>query len=362
MQQGPYLPVLDRSAAAASERTHRDLPFRFTGKASEYFRIWIVNTLLTVVTLGIYSAWAKIRTKQYFYRNTWLDGSSFDYLAKPIPILKGRIIAAAALGSLVATQTYSPKLYFGLLLVYMLATPWVVVKALAFNARNSAYRNIRFAFVGRSGEAFGVYLGMLLFHLVTCGLGFPYVEWRMTGFFIKRHLFGDLEFGWASRSGDYYRVYLLALALSLPVYVALFYFGFSAARGASAGEAENEFATAMVPMLLVGYGFLLIPGALVRARIANLVYGGMHIGPHTLSSKQEWGPLLKLYLTNALGILVSLGLLIPWAKIRLAAYRTSCLTLHAEGDLTAEALFEDNPNAVGEGLSDLGDFDLGIGT
>ena len=30
----------------------------FTGKASEYFGIWIVNVLLTILTLGIYSAWA----------------------------------------------------------------------------------------------------------------------------------------------------------------------------------------------------------------------------------------------------------------------------------------------------------------
>ncbi len=28
---------------------------RFSGNASEYFKIWIVNTALTVVTLGIYS-------------------------------------------------------------------------------------------------------------------------------------------------------------------------------------------------------------------------------------------------------------------------------------------------------------------
>ncbi|MGL4233375.1 MAG: DUF898 family protein, partial [Casimicrobium sp.] len=27
-------------------------PFRFTGTGSEYFKIWIVNILLTIVTLG----------------------------------------------------------------------------------------------------------------------------------------------------------------------------------------------------------------------------------------------------------------------------------------------------------------------
>ena len=53
------------------------MPFRFHGQAGEYFRIWIVNICLTVITLGIYSAWAKVRRKRYFYSNTQLNVSSF---------------------------------------------------------------------------------------------------------------------------------------------------------------------------------------------------------------------------------------------------------------------------------------------
>jgi HAE1 family hydrophobic/amphiphilic exporter-1 len=37
----------------------RFLPLRFTGSGSEYFRIWIVNLLLTLVTLGIFS-WRRL--------------------------------------------------------------------------------------------------------------------------------------------------------------------------------------------------------------------------------------------------------------------------------------------------------------
>jgi uncharacterized membrane protein YjgN (DUF898 family) len=36
------------------------VPFEFTGKAGEYFGIWIVNVSLTLLTLSIYSAWAKV--------------------------------------------------------------------------------------------------------------------------------------------------------------------------------------------------------------------------------------------------------------------------------------------------------------
>ena len=67
-------------------------PFTFTGTGREYFGIWIVNILLTILTLGIYSAWAKVRRTRYFYGNTRLAGASFDYHARPVQILIGRIV------------------------------------------------------------------------------------------------------------------------------------------------------------------------------------------------------------------------------------------------------------------------------
>ena len=44
-----------------------------SGAAGVYFRIWIVNLFFTLITFGIYSAWAKVRKKKYFYGSTRLD-------------------------------------------------------------------------------------------------------------------------------------------------------------------------------------------------------------------------------------------------------------------------------------------------
>ena len=43
---------------------------KFHGDGGNYFAIWLVNIFLSVITLGIYSAWAKVRTYRYFYGNT----------------------------------------------------------------------------------------------------------------------------------------------------------------------------------------------------------------------------------------------------------------------------------------------------
>ena len=73
-------------------------PVSFTGTGAEYFKIWIVNLALTIVTLGVYSAWAKVRRLQYFYRHTRLAGAGFDYHGDPIAILKGRIVGLVLFG------------------------------------------------------------------------------------------------------------------------------------------------------------------------------------------------------------------------------------------------------------------------
>ena len=103
------------------------VPLRFTGQAGEYFRIWIVNVCLSILTLGIYSAWAKVGRKKYFYGNTLLDDAAFEYLADPKAILKGRLIVVAAfvvvglIGNMLKTNAIP--------LVYLAVLPYVVIKA-----------------------------------------------------------------------------------------------------------------------------------------------------------------------------------------------------------------------------------------
>ena len=56
---------MDTSGSVTGE-TAVSMPVEFSGRGGEYFRIWIVNLVLTILTFGIYSAWAKVRTKRYF--------------------------------------------------------------------------------------------------------------------------------------------------------------------------------------------------------------------------------------------------------------------------------------------------------
>ncbi|MDI1297559.1 YjgN family protein [Methylotenera sp.] len=184
-------------------------PVVFTGKAGEYFGIWIVNLLLSIVTLGIYSAWAKVRRKKYFYNNTLVDGVGFDYHANPINILKGRIIAFVLFVIYSVVSGMNPA--FGLLMAFILflALPWIIVRGMMFNARNSSYRGLRFDFNGTYGQAIKVFIGYTLLIIVTLGLAIPFVAQRTHKFVITGHKFGVSNFKMEALVRSFYKIYLI---------------------------------------------------------------------------------------------------------------------------------------------------------
>ena len=147
----------------------RILPFEFRGDGFEYFKIWIVNLLLTIITLGIYSAWAKVRNHRYFYSNLYLEGHSFRYLASPWVILRGRIIAVVTLIIFSFVSQTFPLVGLGLTVLLLIAIPYIVNSSIAFTQRNSSYKNIQFRFHGDYWGAVMVIYVWPLLGILTLG-------------------------------------------------------------------------------------------------------------------------------------------------------------------------------------------------
>jgi Predicted membrane protein len=120
----PELPVMNSpSLFGETEQADvlgRNYHFRFKGNASEYFGIWIVNILLTIVTLGLYAPWAKVRRLRYFYGNTWVFQRRFDFTGLPTKILVGRIIALVVYGGFSFAAKYSWEAFLaGFVLIFL---------------------------------------------------------------------------------------------------------------------------------------------------------------------------------------------------------------------------------------------------
>ncbi|MGH8075745.1 MAG: YjgN family protein, partial [Lysobacter sp.] len=185
---------------------------QFTGRAGEYFGIWFVNLLLSILTLGIYSAWAKVRTERYFYANTSLAGANFEYLASPIAILKGRLMAYAVVIALGVSSKFSPGLYLLLAMCVGLLLPALIVWSLRFRARNSAWRGLSFRFDNGAGEAYGPFLLWTWLSSITVSLLYPVMKQRQHQFVVQGHRLGTERFSFYGESGSYYGPYAIAVA------------------------------------------------------------------------------------------------------------------------------------------------------
>src|SRR5690606_35454791 len=168
----------------------RHEPFTFTGTGREYFGVWIVNVLLTIVTLGIYSAWAKVRRMRYFHGNTRLAGGSFDYHARPVQILVGRIIVLVIIVAYNLAVNFVPIVGGVIGVAFLFAIPWFVMRGLRFRARVTSYRNVRFDFTGGYGGAFLAYLLGGLLTWGSLGLLAPIASQWMW-----RYTLGNLRYG-----------------------------------------------------------------------------------------------------------------------------------------------------------------------
>lgn len=385
----------------------RVIPFQFTGKGLEYFRIWIVNLCLTVATLGIYSAWAKVRNLCYFYGNTWLDEHSFDYLADPVKILKGRLIAVAFLVIYSLSWQFYPRAGMLLLAVGLFLIPFILVAAAAFNMRYSSYRNIRFYMERDYAGAYRMFLVPLGLILLLTWAGYslldftellteiedeegntievsksdflpslllfavtpfiPYLDYVRARFIVSHAHYGRKRAQFGAGIWGFYRIYIIALLLFFAitflaaVFISLVIGVYVMLTGTQDAQSMAEH---WFPLLVIGliffYMMLFLANGYLGARRRNLIYGNTSFDGIRLHSNLKVLPLSWLYLSNTVAIILSLGMLIPWAKVRMARYVAACTELEAKSldDITAAS--DEERGALGEEMADSFDIDIGL--
>jgi uncharacterized membrane protein YjgN (DUF898 family) len=335
----------------------------FRGDSKEYFRIWIVNLALTILTLGIYSAWAKVRKQRYFYSSTVLAGSSFGYHGDPLRILKGRMIAAALFGLYFFSGRISAYgTPFAIALVAVL-TPWLVVKSRMFSMRVTSWRGLRFDFAEDYGGAYRALLGWLLLGLVSFGLLMPRFNRERYRFIVTRSRFGQAAFECNPGIGRFYKTAFAAAGMAVVIGMCG---GFIVAMiGAALADGGQKSASSVwvtfLPLLMY---VVILPVVLgyTQSRNLNEVFEHTSIGPHRLHCNLSASRLIGIYFTNLLGMVFTLGLYTPWAQLRLARYRLECLELEVRGSLDDFVAARDTavPAAAGEELTSFFDLDFGF--
>jgi uncharacterized membrane protein YjgN (DUF898 family) len=351
----------------------------FSGSGAEYFRIWIVNLLLTIATLGIYSAWAKTRRLQYFYRNTQLAGASFDFRGDPKAILRGRILAVALLAAYHYAFGFSLKAGVVTVALLLAGLPFMMRAALRFRLANTVYRGLPFGFAGGIREAYIVYFvpvaifvlpGALvalmpknprvgaIFLLYLC---WPLMHGAMKAYQHRHLTAGDQRATFPLETADLAKPYVRAFLIGLAGLVAIV-----AVAGVTTWQLRAHHASygaAMAPVLAgiaCCYVLVLLAGPYITVRMNNLAWSATSFPGVRITCAMRTGPYLRLQTVNVLLTLLTFGLFRPFAVVRTWKYRVAHLGVDAPDGFEQAIHAARRPSvaAAGDGIADFLGVDL----
>jgi uncharacterized membrane protein YjgN (DUF898 family) len=306
----------------------------FEGTGGELFGIQLVNTLLTIVTLGIYRFWGKTKVRNYLWSQTGLEGDRFVYHGTGRELLNGfsKVMLCFALPMILlktASRLMGPNLILKIAIPALAFVMAMVIVPLAFVGfrrymlSRTSWRGIRFSFRGKLKDFAMLFLSGALLTAVTLGLYYPFFDVRRQGFMVTNSYFGNHPFQFDGEGRDLFKPFLVALLLTIPT-LGLSWIWFMAAR-------------------------------------QRYLWGHTRLDDVRFTCSVTGGKLLGLYLTNFLLLAVTFGFAWSWVTVRSVRFTFSYLTLEGEMDLAKVRQEAQAASATGDVLADAMDagFELG---
>ena len=375
--------------------------FHFTGTGTEYFKIWIVNILLTLITFGLYYPWAKVRTERYFNANTELEGKNFEYHATGKQLFVGYLIAMAIFILYMVAVQVSPlgAIFFPLAL--FIAIPWIIWRSLKFHMIMTSFSNVRFGFKGTIKGAYINYflypfLFILAIYILPIGSGvilpklsgsghiptwaailigisalaslvfaiwmYAFMKKKHTEYIINGSRFGQGVFSTDVNTKKFLMIVLKTLGLSILLFaLPMILLSSVVALSMTSGGSLLVLLVPVVYLLFIIASMFVIAYSLTRQR--SYVYANTR-----LDSKINFASTLKakslswVMISNLFLILFTFGLAFPWAKVRVARLvveNTLVDTSIGFNEYMTEKQNEES--SLGEQIGDAFDVDVGLG-
>lgn len=367
------------SVSAQQTTDGYDFSFRaieFTGTTKEYFGIWISNLVLTFATLGIYSAWAKVRRVRFFRNHTIIADFPLNYHATGLQLLIGRIIGVLIIVAYTIVSTVEPIATVFITIAFMFIYSWLANRSLRFTARMTSWRNIRFNWHGTYWKTFW-YFGILpLIGLLSLGILFPLATRFYYQYYAQNHSFGTTKFDAIPGTSPFYIAFFISIVgaafisviivvvIGAIVLFATSLFGIGSQEYLNQGDlySNAERMNWLQALVVIIFIFPIVLISLFRTMSRNILLRCLAL-EDTVTFDSNLSPARYLWIqaTNLLAIVCSLGLMIPWASIREYGYLSQCTAYRFEIDDTEFVDDEqERMSAFGEEFASLEDIEISI--
>jgi uncharacterized membrane protein YjgN (DUF898 family) len=397
-----FAPTQALADEATSLPRIQTLDIRFTGSGSEYFRIWIVNLLLTLVTLTLYWPFARARRMAYFQNNTLVDGDPLGFHARPWTMFRGYLVMILLGGGYWAVSHFMPGVAWLAFLALALVWPALWRASLQFRLRNTSWRGLRLAFLGETRDAYlcmlplfvpgvvmlffvngmepgvepdpetGALLGisvgvtMLLFAVVLPWLMFRIKRYQHGGYAFAQQR-TELQLGARRFYGIYFKIFLVSLGALLAGVATLALLGWGlktlGVLGGVLGSPKAMAVLAPVVFMVLIYLFLpLVVAPYATAQLQNLIWSHTRSKHIRMTSALRFRDLFRVTLVNWLLIILTLGLYWPFAKVRATRVKLEAVSLKVRGsvdDWVAQAQPR-GKGVLGDAAGDFFGIDMGL--
>lgn len=229
---GSEPPVINRpgdSEGVKSGFQNQILHFNYSGAGWEFFGLYIKNILLTMVTMGIYSFWAKVAVQKYIYNATSVMGRSFSFHAtgkeKFIGFAIGSVIVSVFFGFIqIASQVLikilgssggAIAIFIIIFATILFATPWMKIASRKFLLSRSSWSNVRLRFTGDYEELLKISVKGMVLTFVTLGIYTPWYLVEMNRYMTGNSWVGNKGFSYDGDGTELFKIYLKGILLSI---------------------------------------------------------------------------------------------------------------------------------------------------
>lgn len=202
-------------------KEYRSYSLAFFGKGGEFFKIQIVNTILNILTLGLYYPWAKEKSLKYIYSKSVFDETPFVFSGTGSEMFKGFVKALIILVLLYGAFFYltmieSPGwafllLYAGLLFI----TPLAIHGSYRYRMAKTSWKGIRFGYTGNRNQLVGLFFKGILFTTLTLGFYGSWFAINLRRYIMSNIKVGNARFVYTGDGGDYFWLNLKGYFLSV---------------------------------------------------------------------------------------------------------------------------------------------------
>lgn len=373
--EAPSAPVAATSSPAKRPPLKGN-PIDYDGRAGKIFGMMIVNFLLSIVTLGIYSFWGKTRLRRYLVSSVLVSKEDrLQYTGTPLELLFGWLKAVACILPLAlvlgwAAETEHYVVYFVFLMGFYALFYLGTYLALRYRFTRTKWRSIRFGLQGKSVEYMKISLIRGVLNVVTLGYLIPASDIKKWDYIANNMNFGKKMFSYKGTPDSLIVTNLVTLwAPLLPILLMLISSWSDLMEFRAYGEAAKtnpnlpppEGMDTVLQLIFMFYGLLFL-GFLGRLWYRALLRAerlrGLKLGNLRFRSTATGMGYFKLKAGNVLLMIVTLGW--GFAIVKNRNMRFEATTIIVGGDLDQLIAEQSDPNTksdIGDALAP--DLDLG---